>query len=86
MSVTEAGEIKKISASGTAAEADFSDLVKGVYIKSDGNVYVAFDRDATTNDFLVESADGTVFFNVNCTQVSAITSGASVNVYLIGVR
>lgn len=86
MAVTESGETKKIAASATATSADFSDIIRGVYIKTDGNAYISFDRNATTNDFLIEAADGVVFFKVHCTQVSAITSGAAVNIYLVGTR
>jgi len=85
MAVTDAGEIKKASATTTSAAVDFVKAVKGVHIKTDANVYVAFDRAATASDFLLESTDLVVYFEVPCTEVH-LKAASTANVYLVGVR
>ncbi len=85
MAVTEAADIKKLTASGTDSDVDFGAGVTQVYIRTDGDVYIAFDRAATTNDFLLKSTDGVVKFEVQCTQVHAISSGTP-TLYVIGRR
>jgi len=85
MAVTESAEIKKISASGSNTEVNFEKQVKSVLIKTSGDVYVAFDREATTDDFLISSTDLITILPVKCTSVNLISSGTP-TVYLIGVR
>lgn len=85
MATTDAGEIKKLAATNTSASVDFEKSVIGVYIKTDANVYIAFDRTATTSDFLLEADDRVVEFDVNCTEVHIIAV-TTANVYLVGRR
>jgi hypothetical protein len=85
MAVTEAADIKKVNANGTDQYADFGRIVNIVYIKTTGDAYFAFDRAATTNDFLITPTDNVVRFDVQCTQVHVISSGTP-TVYIMGVR
>lgn len=85
MATNEAGEIKTLAATTTSASVDFEKSVIGVYIKTDADVYIAFDRAATTSDFLLEAADRVVEFDVNCTEVHIIAT-TTANVYIVGRR
>ena len=85
MAVNEAGEIKKLAATTASASVNFEKSVIGVYIKTDADIYIAFDRAATTNDFLLEADDRVVEFDINCTQVHIIAASTA-NVYLVGRR
>jgi hypothetical protein len=85
MAVNEAGEIKILAATNASASVNFEKSVISVYIKTDANIWIAFDRAATTNDFLLEANDRVVEFNVNCTQVHIIAN-TTANVYLVGRR
>jgi len=85
MAVTESGEIKKLTASGADQSIDFVNNVSAIYIRTSGDAYIAFDRAATLNDFLIQSTDGVMEFDVACTQVHVISSGTP-TVYVIGRR
>jgi len=85
LSVTDSGDVKQAAATTTSAAVDFEKRVRGVHIKTDANVYVAFDRAATTGDFLLASTDLVVFFEVPCTEVH-LKAATTANVYLVGVR
>ena len=85
MAVTETGEIKKITASGVDQTIDFVNNVSAIYIRTSGDAYIAFDRAATTNDFLIQSTDGVIELDVPCTEVHIISSGTP-TLYVIGRR
>lgn len=86
MAVTDSGDVKKQALSDTnSTEVDFEYLINGVHIKTDANVYVAFDRDATTSDFLLEADDRIHYFRVRCTKVY-LKAASTANVYLVGTR
>jgi hypothetical protein len=85
MAVTEAAEIKKVTAAVTDQTIDFVNNIKELYIRTSGDAYIAFDRAATTNDFLIQSTDGIIELEVHCTQVHVISSGTP-TVYVIGIR
>ena len=86
MAVTDAGEVKKqVLSDAVSTKVDFVKSLKKVHIKTDANVYVAFDRAATITDFLLSSTDLVVTFDVPCTEVH-LKAATTANVYLIGVR
>jgi len=85
MAETDGGEVKKAAATTTSAAVDFVKRIRGAYVKTDADVYLAFDRAATATDFLLEAADGVVFFELPCTEVHLIAVSTA-NVYLVGVR
>jgi len=85
MAVTETGETKKLQASNADQVIDFVNSVNGVYIRTSGDAYIAFNRIATTSDFLITSADGVIELDVPCTQLHVISSGTP-TVYVIGRR
>lgn len=86
MAVTDAGEIKRLTSSPVDQTIDFSQNVSAVYVKTAGNIYIAFDREATAEDFLVASTDGIVEFDVPCTELHVISDGGTPEVYVIGRR
>ena len=85
MSVSEAGDIKQLAATTTADDINFVRSVSRVYLKTTADVYIAFDRAATTADFLLASTDGITEFDVTCTYVS-VKAATTATVYAIGSR
>jgi len=86
MAVTEGADIKQLTASAVDQTIDFEKNVSAVYIKTAGNIYIAFDREATNTDFLVASADGVIEFDIPCTELHILGSGGTPLVYVIGRR
>ena len=66
-------------------EADYQALCKGVALKTTANVYIAFDRPANTNDFLLIATDGVVELDHDWkfTKISALGASGSGTLYTL---
>ena len=83
-------ETAKIAATSTATAATFDTGVREVHIIADGDCFIGFDEDvATVSSFLLKAnveANPFIFEGGGPLKVWAITSGASVNVYVLVIR
>jgi hypothetical protein len=83
----ESAQQEKISFNATTpTEVDFEGVCTKVVLKTDADVYIAFDRDATDSDLLLETTDLVVNFPVNFTKVSALGASGIGNLSIIGLR
>jgi len=83
----ESAQQEKISFnSSNSTEVDFETLCTAIILKTDADVYIAFDREATNDDFLLEVTDLVVNFPVNFTKVSALGASGTGNLSIIGLR
>jgi len=86
-SASVAAENEKIAFVTTASkEADFESKCKGVVLKTTADVYIAFDRAANSDDFVLQSTDGAIWFPVEFTRVSALGVSGSGTLYIIALR
>lgn len=90
MALYDKSETAKIAATGTATAATFASGVREVHIMADGDCFIGFDEDvATVSSFLVKAnvePHPFVFQGGGPLKVWAITSGGSVNVYVLVIR
>ena len=89
MSAYQKTENAKIAATGTANYATFDGVIRELHIISDGDCFIAFDENvATTSSYLIKSGTEVqfTFTGGGPKKVWAITSGGSVNVYILAIR
>lgn len=89
MAMYQRAENAKIAATGTALAAEFEHGITEVHVVSDGDCFISFDETvATTGSFLLKSGISEVFQfkGGGPNKVWAITSGGSVNVYILAIR
>lgn len=84
-------ETCKISATSTSDNYQtFEGGIKTLYVVADADVFIDFDRPASTSSSLLLKANTQPvelkFNNVGVTTVHAKTASSTANVYLLGVR
>jgi len=82
-------ESEKIAFINTSSkEANFEVKCKSILLKTTANCYIAFDRPANADDFLLEAADRVVEIHepMEFTRVSALGASGTGTLYIIGRR
>ena len=78
----------KIAVTGTDKKENFGGLCIGVVLSADADCFVAFDENADTGSLLIKGATAAqaLYFPVKFTEIHAITSGGTANLYVLALR
>ena len=84
----EASQAVTIAVTGTDKKQNFGGLCTGVVLSADADCFVAFDENADTGSLLVKGATAAqaVYIPVKFTEIHAITSGGTANLYILALR
>ena len=82
----QATETRRLAVSGSDQVENFESLCTGVYLIADADCFVAFDENADLGSFLIKANIVYPLERVNFTQIHAITSGGTGNLYILATR
>ena len=84
----QASETRLIAVTTTDKKESFGALCTGVVLSADADCFVAFDENADTGSLLIKGATAAqaVFFPVKFTEIHAITSAGTANLYVLALR
>ena len=85
MAKFQSSETRLIAVTGTDKKEHFGSLCKHVVLVADANCFVAFDENADTGSLLIV-ANQPYDFPVQFTEIHAITSGGTANLYIMALR
>lgn len=86
MAKFEPTEARKIAATTTDKSEDFLSLCTGVMVSADADCFIDFDRVSTTGSFLIKANFPPVYIPAKFTQIHAITSSGTANLYVLAIR